>query len=140
MMNKKLMDEKRFDVRFDPDAVKEYNKLDNSVIDTVNKAIDELEICADEIGKPLSNNNYSKLTGCKEIKLRGFNLRIVFRITNKVVEVLRIVYILAIEERSDDIVFKRVHQRNRELGNLTEDMMKKKLMNSTKWKNKKDAK
>lgn len=37
------MREKRFDVRLDPDASKEYNKLDNSVLPEVNKAIDELE-------------------------------------------------------------------------------------------------
>jgi len=27
-----MPDEKRFDVRLDPDALKEYNKLDNSVL------------------------------------------------------------------------------------------------------------
>lgn len=31
-----------YEVRFDLDAEKEYNKLDNSVIGIVNKAIDEL--------------------------------------------------------------------------------------------------
>ena len=114
------MFDKGFDVRFDPDAVKEYNKLDNSVVNIVNKAIDELEICADKVGKPLSNKNCTKLAGCKEIKLRSFNLRIVFRITDEIVEVLRIVYILAIEARSEDIVFKIAHRRNKALKELTE--------------------
>ncbi|WP_134704365.1 hypothetical protein [Ammoniphilus sp. YIM 78166] len=48
----------------------------------------------------------SKLAGCNEIKLRDAGVRIVFRITNEVVEVLRVVYILSIEKRSDDFVFK----------------------------------
>ncbi len=45
------MQEKKFDVRFDPDALKEYRKLDKSVLPIVNKVIDELEYRADEIGK-----------------------------------------------------------------------------------------
>ena len=43
--------EKKFDIRLDPDASKEYNKLDNSVIEIVNKIIDELEYRANKIGK-----------------------------------------------------------------------------------------
>lgn len=47
----------RFDVKLHPDALKEYEKLDSSVLTIVNDAIDELEIRADEIGKELRNNN-----------------------------------------------------------------------------------
>ncbi|MFA6808379.1 MAG: hypothetical protein WCR27_05250 [Eubacteriales bacterium] len=61
--------EKRFDVRLDPDASKEYRNLDNSVISAVNKAIDEPKYRADEVGKPLGNRSSTKLAGCKEIKL-----------------------------------------------------------------------
>lgn len=60
----------RFEVILDPDALKEYNKLDNSAVEMVDKAIDELEYRADEVGKPLSNYDDTKLAGCKEIKLR----------------------------------------------------------------------
>jgi len=69
--------EKRFDVRLDPDALKEYGKLDNSVLPAVNKAIDELEYRADEVGKPLGNKSSTKLAGCKEIKLREEGIRYV---------------------------------------------------------------
>ena len=43
----------RFAIRFDPDAAKEYESLDGSVVSIVDKAIDELKDRADEIGKPL---------------------------------------------------------------------------------------
>lgn len=64
---------RRFDVRFHPDAEKEYNELDNSFIGIVNKAIDDLEIRADEVGKPLRNSVNSKLAGCKEKNMKELN-------------------------------------------------------------------
>jgi len=99
------MTEPRFEVRLDLDAVKEYNSLDNSVIKIVDKAIDELEYRADEVGKPLGNKRDLKLAGCKEIKLRDAGIRIIFKVTNDIVEILRVVYVLAVEKRSDDFVF-----------------------------------
>lgn len=99
------MDDAHFDVRFDVDAYKEYMKLDNSVAGMVDKALHELEIRADEVGKALTNRQSTKLHGCKEVKLREAGIRIVFRVTNEIVEVLRIVYVLTIEKRADDIVF-----------------------------------
>ena len=89
-----MPDEKRFDVRLDPDALKEYNKLDNSILGIVNKQIDELAYRADEVGKMLENKNSTKLAGCREIKLKDMGIRIVYRITNETVEVLQILYIL----------------------------------------------
>lgn len=76
---------------------------------------------ADEVGKTLGNNNITKLCGCKEIKLRDAGIRIVFRVTNETVEVLRIVYILTIEERSDDFAFKVAHKRNKALRALPKE-------------------
>lgn len=83
--------EKRFTIKFDPDAAKEYLKLDNSFIGMIDKKIDELEYRADEIGKELHNTQDTKLAGCKEIKLRDAGIRIVFRIANYTVEVLQVV-------------------------------------------------
>ena len=83
-----MPEERRFDVRLDPDALREYNKLDNSILEVVNKQIDELELRADEVGKILENNNSTKLAGCREIKLKNAGLRIVYKITNRTVEVL----------------------------------------------------
>ncbi len=56
------MQEKKFDVRFDPDALKEYRKLDKSVLPIVNKVIDELEYRADElVSQGLSKERLAKL-------------------------------------------------------------------------------
>jgi mRNA interferase RelE/StbE len=127
------MMQKRFDVRLDPDAVKEYNKLDNSVVKIVNKAIDELEYRADEIGKKLSNYKSTKLIGCKEIKLRDAGIRIIFKVTNETVEVLRVVYVYTIEKRSDDIVFKVANKRNETFKGLKKKELLEHLEKSEKW-------
>ncbi len=68
----------RFDIHFDVDAEKEYLSLDNSIINMVNAAIDELMYRADEAGKPLSNFSNTKLVGCREIKLRSAGIRIIY--------------------------------------------------------------
>jgi len=73
------------------------------------------------------------LAGCKEIKLREVGIRIVFRITCEKVEVLRIVYALAIEERSKDFVFKIAHDRLKKLKGLTKERLAKILKRSKKW-------
>ncbi len=103
--------EERFDVRFGVEAEKEYDRLDHSVRNIVNKAIDELLFRADEVGKVLSNHNETKLHGCKEIKLRDAGVRIIYRITNELVDVLQIVYILTIEQRVRDRAFKVADKR-----------------------------
>ncbi|MBV4420633.1 hypothetical protein KM800_15140, partial [Clostridium tyrobutyricum] len=102
------MDNKRFEIIFAAGAIKEYKKLDNSILSIVNKAIDDLEFRADEVGKPLKGNLY----GCKEKKLRNEGIRIIFRIVDNRVDILRIVYILAIQKRERDTVFKIATKRN----------------------------
>ncbi|MFC4354326.1 hypothetical protein ACFO0S_04460 [Chryseomicrobium palamuruense] len=103
--------EPKFDLRFDPDAAKEYAKLKNPVLTIVNKSLDELEYRADEVGKSLGNKRDLKLAGCKEIKLRDAGIRIIFRITETRIEVLKVVQLLAIEKRSRDMVFKLASKR-----------------------------
>ncbi|WP_180968427.1 hypothetical protein NYE40_01900 [Paenibacillus sp. FSL W8-1187] len=103
--------EDRFDVRLDVDAEKEYGRLDGSVLAIVNAAIDELVYRADEVGKVLSNSIHTKLAGCREIKLRDAGIRIIYRVTDEIVHVLRIVYILTIERRTRDMAFKIAHSR-----------------------------
>jgi len=103
----------KFEVRFDRDAAKEYGKLSQPVLGIVNKSIEELEVRADVIGKNLGNKRDMKLAGCKEIKLREAGIRIIYRVTNETVDVLKVVYILTIEKRSDDFAFKLASQRLR---------------------------
>ena len=123
------MSEIRFDVRFDPGAVKEYQNLDNSVVEIVNKSIDELQFRADEVGKSLSNKTSTKLAGCKEIKLRDAGIRIIFKITAERVDILRIVYILAIEKRSEERVFKVADKRLKQFKRVSD---KNKLLQGAK--------
>ena len=103
---------KRYLVYFDPDAAKEYNALDGSVSLLVDKAIEELTVRADKVGKPLGNKQNLKLAGCREIKFRDAGLRIIFRITNEKVDILRIVFVLAISKREDFQVYKLAAKRS----------------------------
>ncbi|MDF2645041.1 MAG: hypothetical protein K0Q73_846 [Paenibacillus sp.] len=79
-------------IRFDAEAAQEYWQLDISVLDEVNRAIDELSYRANEVGEELSHysNSNPKFAGCKEITLQEAGIRIVFRITNDIVEILRV--------------------------------------------------
>ena len=61
------MAEPRFEIRLHKAAAKEYDRLDHSVILLVDKALAELEVRADEIGKRLGKKRNVNLTGCKEI-------------------------------------------------------------------------
>ncbi len=118
------MREERFDVRLDPDALKEYEQLDGSVLELVTHAIDELMYGADEIGKRLSNHQETKLAGCKEIKFRDAGIRIVFRVTNEAVEVLQIVYVLTIEKRVRDKAFKHADRRYSAFRKIPKDKLR----------------
>lgn len=127
------MKTERFDVRFDADAEKEYLQIDNSLLRIVNAAIDELVYRADEVGKKLSNHSSTKLAGCKEIKLRDAGIRIIFRLTNETVDILRIVYILSVERRSHDRVFKIADQRLKVLKAIQSQSLKRHLSARRKW-------
>lgn len=78
-------------IRFDAGAAQEYWQLDISVLDEVNQAIDELSYRANEVGEELSHYSNPKFAGCKEITLQETGIRIVFRITNDIAEILRVV-------------------------------------------------
>ena len=132
-----MVNEIKFDVRIAPEAVKEYNKLDGSILEVVNKQIDELEYRADRVGKMLENKNNSKLSGCKEIKLKDAGIRIIFRITNLKVEVLQIVYIIAIEKRSKNHVFNVANQRNKQFRKMKNNALRDYLVKIPEWKKKK---
>ncbi|MCY0864081.1 MAG: hypothetical protein OWQ57_03955 [Sulfobacillus sp.] len=128
------MSNQRFDVRFDPDALTEYQRLDHALAVIVDKALARLEERADEIGTPLQNKYATKLHGCKEIKLRDAGLRIVFRVTAHTVEVLRVVYILAIERRDVDVVFRLADRRLRAF--KSQDDLNQFLANRPRWQGK----
>ena len=105
------MAELRFEIRLHKAAAKEYDRLDHSVILLVDKALAELEVRADEIGKSFGKKRNVNLTGCKEIKLRDAGIRIVFFVAKQQVYVLQVVFVLAIDERDDDYVFRLAGKR-----------------------------
>ena len=125
----------RFDIRFDKDAGKEYQKLKQPALEMVNKSIDELEYRADEVGKPLANKRTMKLAGCREIKLRKAGIRIIYKITDQQVDVLRVIWILSVEKRSDDYVFKKASHRHQVF--RENDTPLEKLKQSKSWKDNK---
>ncbi len=131
------MSESRFEVRFDPDAKDEYDSLDNSVIDIVDNFIEKLEIRADEIGIPLQNKYATRLYDCKEFKLRKAGIRIVFRVTEEIVDVLQIVYILTIQRRDAARVFRIAHKRLAWYKGLADRQVY--LGNTERWKERRHA-
>ncbi|MFM9278605.1 type II toxin-antitoxin system RelE family toxin [Paenibacillus jiagnxiensis] len=126
--------EERFDVRLHEAAEKEYNRLDGSVLEEVDKAIGELIYRADEVGKKLSNHGHTKLAGCREIKLRSAGIRIVFRVTNEIVDVLRIVHVLTIEKRTRDLAFTVAHKRLKAVRSIPKDQLQKYLEQLGQWR------
>lgn len=63
----------------------------------------------------------SKLAGCKEIKLGDLGIRIVFRVTNETVQILRVVWILTIEKRNKEIAFKVADNRFQRIKNFPKE-------------------
>ena len=105
------MTEQRFIIRMHKDAAKEYKKLNHSAAVIVDKALERLEVRADEIGKELGHKRNINLTGCKEVKLRDAGIRIVFTITKEYVNILQVAVVIAVAERDDDYVFKLAGKR-----------------------------
>ena len=60
------MSNQRFEVRFDVDALTEYQRLDNALVTIVDKALARLEERADQVGTPLKNKYATKLHGCRK--------------------------------------------------------------------------
>jgi mRNA interferase RelE/StbE len=131
------MNAAKFEIRFDPGAYREYQKLDGSIVAIVDKKLAELEFGADVIGKLLISNQTSKLAGCREIKLRDAGIRIVYKITDQTVDILRIVYVLTIEKRADEYVFKLADKRLAHMEQLTSSSLNKHLKKTPIYRRKK---
>lgn len=112
----------KYELIFSDMAVKQYQNLDGSVIKQVDKCLDELQYRADEVGKALRNTKNTKLAGCKEIKLKSSHIRIIYKITDQVVNILQVVYILAVGKRANDEVF---DEANKEYVRMSETISKR---------------
>ena len=99
-------------VDFNDKAQKEFDRLNGSPKSQVAKAIHKvsqnpLPQSEGGYGKPLGNNQSSKLAGCLKIKLKSIGLRVVYQLVRED-EVMKIVIISI---RDDDEVYKEAERR-----------------------------
>jgi len=97
----------KYQVRFHPAALTEYERLDNSVAEIVDKKLSDLEKRAEVIGKALSGN----LSGYREIKLRDAGIRVIYETLHDEGSNHGVVYILAIQKREKKQAFEMAEQR-----------------------------
>jgi len=99
-------------VDFIPKAEKEFSKLNNSPKSQVAKAIHKvsqnpLPQSEGGYGKPLSNNQSSKLAGCLKIKLKNIGLRVVYQLVRDD----KVMKIIIVSIRDDNEVYKEAERR-----------------------------
>lgn len=95
---------KKFVVQYLKDAEKDYQKLDGSQRVFVDKAITRIEYLGLECGQSLKGD----LIGYRKLKNRKMGLRIVFGQDG---EKLKIINIISIGRRQDNIVYRNAVQR-----------------------------
>ena len=95
------------DIRFIPEAVKDYKSLDGSIKLLVNKKIEKLKEDA-YIGEELGNKNNIDLTGYYKIYVAKKKYRIVYRIVKNGIEIIEI---WGIGKRDKLEVYKEVGKR-----------------------------
>ena len=101
-----------WDIAYDKKVEKDLDALDRSVFARVIKAINKvaqnpLPQSEGGYGKPLGNNQSSKLAGCMKIKLKSLGIRVVYQL----VRVDTVMKIIIISIRADDEVYKEAEQR-----------------------------
>jgi mRNA interferase RelE/StbE len=99
------------EVYFWKEAQKDYGKLDGTLKQWVDAAERRLQERGSEIGKDLGNTNYSKLSGCKELKNQKFGIRLIFRPSAE--GHIEIIEIVAIGKREDEKVFLTAEKRRK---------------------------
>ena len=95
-------------LEFYDEAVREWRNLDGHQKKFVSKALEKIELRGSEIGEPLGNKRNIDLTGYRKVKLRQIGIRIIYRVTNEVVEITEIV---AIGDRVDEEVYQDASER-----------------------------
>ncbi|WP_161879293.1 type II toxin-antitoxin system RelE family toxin [Alkalibacterium sp. MB6] len=98
------MDGNRYALDWHEQAKKEYDKLDGSSRNLIDKSLNRIEKIGMEAGEALRGN----LVGCRKLKHRKAGLRVIFRESEKGIE---IVEIIAIGKRSDLEVYKDAEKR-----------------------------
>ena len=101
-----------WEVRFLPEAEKDFSELDGSQKLLVRKAIQKvsqnpLPETEGGFGKPLGNKGNTNLTGFLKVKLRGAGLRIVYKLVRQNDHLL----VIVIGARADDEVYRLAQYR-----------------------------
>ncbi len=104
----------KWNVRFLPEAEKDFERLAGNQRMLIAKAIDKvsgnpLPVYEGGFGKPLGNRSGNNLTGFMKIKLKDAGLRVVYKIVRTETEML----IIVIGVRSDDEVYDIAEKRAR---------------------------
>lgn len=87
-----------YDVVFIEEAKKDYQALDGSQKILVRKSIAKLQAYGMEVGQPLKG----ELSGCRKLKHKKAGLRIVFRESEKGLEIIQVI---AIGKRENQDVY-----------------------------------
>ena len=93
-----------FELEWTEYSRQDYDSLDGSEKVFVDKALDRIQAKGMEAGQPL----YGELSGCRKLKHRKMDLRVVFRQSAKGIEIIQIV---AIGKRRDSAVYNAVYKR-----------------------------
>lgn len=96
-----------YTVKLSKKSQKDYLKLDYSQRFHIDKSIERLEHLGMQAGEALSG----KLSGCRKLKHKKLGLRVIFRQTDKGIEIIEII---AIGRRQDSKVYKEAEKRIKE--------------------------
>lgn len=109
-----------YEVRFLPEAQKDFNQLDGSQKQQAAKAIQKvsqnpLPYTEGGYGKPLGNHRETILAGLLKIKLKKSGLRIVYKLFRQKEKMI----IIVVGLRTDEAVYKAAHERLKNHSDIT---------------------
>lgn len=101
-----------YKIQYMPEALKDLYKLDKRQQELVVKAIKKvstnpLPYYEGGLGKPLGTKGNTNLTGFLKNKLKKEGIRIVY----KLIKIDKVMYIVVIGARSNDLVYKKANKR-----------------------------
>lgn len=106
----------KYEIKFIPKALEDYRKLDGSQKIIVSKAFKKIlenpfPTSEGGYGKPLANQNNTKLAGLLKIKLKSSGLRIIY----KLLKLDKVVLVIIIGTREDSFVYKEATKRIKDI-------------------------
>ncbi|MDC9615270.1 type II toxin-antitoxin system RelE/ParE family toxin [Xenorhabdus khoisanae] len=93
----------RFNIEFDERALKEWQKLDNSIREQFKKKLKKLQ----ENPYIESGRLHGDLAGCFKIKLRSSEFRLVYQVIDEEI----VIWVIAVGKREDSKAYKIASER-----------------------------